>query len=112
MTADTDILKNLAEKNGEMSNDQPLMEELAKSDKIGIDLMGGQNYIGVLSEGAAGIELKNVSPYDQGCTECFQNAFGDYFNGKIDIEKAKKNFETAIHERYPELATGEVKWPS
>ena len=94
-----------------MSNDQPLMEELAESPDFGIDLLSGQNYIGVLSSAAANISLANVSPYDQGCTEEFQNAFGDYFNGVIDLDTAKSNFETAIHERYPELAAGTVKWP-
>lgn len=111
MTTDTEILRSLAVNNGEMSNDQPLMEELAQSPDFGIDLLSGQNYLGVLSDAAASISLANVSPYDQGCTEAFQNAFGDYFNGNIDMEKAKQNFETAITERYPELVGGEVKWP-
>ena len=111
MTSDRDILRSLAVNNGEMSNDQPLMEELAQSPDFGIDLLGGQNYIGVLSDAAASISLANVSPYDQGCTEEFQNTFGDYFNGKIDLEKAKANFETAIGERYPELKSGGVRWP-
>ena len=111
MTGDTAILRSLAEKNGEMSNDQPLMEELAQSDQFGIEMLGGQNYLGVLSSAAANISLANVSPYDQGCTEELQDAFGDYFNGKIDMDKAKANFETAIKERYPELAAGEVIWP-
>ena len=112
MTSDRDILRNLAVNNGEMSNDQPLMEELAQSPEFGIDLLGGQNYLGVLSDAAASISLANVSPYDQGCTEEFQNTFGDYFNGKIDLEKAKANFEVAIGERYPELKSGGVRWPS
>ena len=111
MTADTDILRSLADNNGEMSNDQPLMEELASSPDFGIPLLGGQNYIGVLSDSAASISLANVSPYDQGCTECFLNTFGDYFNNNIDMEKAKENFKVAIGERYPELANGEVIWP-
>ena len=111
MTSDRDILNSLAVNNGEMSNDQPLMEELAQSPDFGIDLLGGQNYLGVLSDAAASISLVNVSPYDQGCTEEFQNVFGDYFNGKIDLEKAKENFATAIGERYPELKSGGVRWP-
>ena len=65
----------------------------------------------MLSDAAASISLANVSPYDQGCTEEFQNTFGDYFNGKIDLEKAKANFEQAIGERYPELKSGGVRWP-
>ena len=111
MTSDRDILNSLAVNNGEMSNDQPLMEELAQSPEFGIELLGGQNYLGVLSDAAASISLVNVSPYDQGCTEEFQNVFGDYFNGKIDLEKAKENFATAIGERYPELKSGGVRWP-
>ena len=53
--------------------------------------------------------MSNVSPYDQGCNEQIQNAFGDYFDGNIDLDTAKTNFETAIIELYPELT--EVVWP-
>ena len=94
-----------------MSNDQPLMEELAQSPDFGIELLGGQNYIGVLSDVAANIDLSNISSYDQGCVEEFQNAFGDYFNGIISLDKAEANFETSITERYPWLVGGGVEWP-
>lgn len=110
MTADTEILKKMAVEDNDMTNDQPLMEELAKSPDFASKILGGQNHLAVLTEVAANIDLSNISPYDQGCTEEFQNVFGDYFNGKIDLEKAKANFETAIVERYPELSGG-VEWP-
>ena len=61
-------------------------------------------------------ELEMVEPSliltdgeDYGCNEQMQNAFRDYFDGTIDIDAAKKNFETAIMELYPELT--EVVWP-
>ncbi len=111
MTADRDLLRTLAMNYGEMSNDQPLMEELAQSPDFGIDLLGGQNYIGVLSDVAATVDLSNISSYDQGCVEEFQNTFGDYFNGKISLDKAKANFEMSITERYPWLVGGGVEWP-
>ena len=111
MTADRDLLRTLALNYGEMSNDQPLMEELAQSPDFGIDLLGGQNYIGVLSDVAATVDLSNISSYDQGCVEEFQNTFGDYFNGKISLDKAKANFEMSITERYPWLVGGGVEWP-
>lgn len=110
MTSDTEILKKMAKEDNDMTNDQPLMEELAKSPDFASKILGGQNHLAVLTEVAANIDLSNISPYDQGCTEEFQNVFGDYFNGKIDLEKAKANFETAIVERYPELSGG-VEWP-
>ncbi len=111
MTADRDILRTLAVNYGEMSNDQPLMEQLAQSPDFGIELLGGQNYLGVLSEVAANIDLSNISSYDQGCVEEFQNTFGDYFNGVITLDKAKNNFEMSITERYPWLVGGGVIWP-
>ncbi len=111
MTADRELLRTLALNYGEMSNDQPLMEELAQSPDFGIDLLGGQNYIGVLSDVAATVDLSNISSYDQGCVEEFQNTFGDYFNGKISLDKAKANFEMSITERYPWLVGGGVEWP-
>ena len=78
---------------------------------FGIELLGGQNYIGVLSDVAATVDLSNISSYDQGCVEEFQNTFGDYFNGVISLDKAKDNFEMAITERYPWLVGGGVLWP-
>ena len=32
----------------------------------------------------------------------------DYFQGNVDFDKAKSNFETAIKERYPDIT--EVQW--
>ena len=55
------------------------------------------------------IDMSNVSPYDQGCNEKIQNAFKDYFNGNVDFDTAKKNFEASIKEVYPDIK--EVVWP-
>ena len=50
-----------------------------------------------------------LSASDQGCVVLFQNSFSDYFQGQVDFDKAKSNFETAIMERYPEITA--VEWP-
>ena len=55
---------------------------------------------------AENIKIAPLSAYDQGCVELIQNAFSDYFQGKVDFEKAKSNFETAIKERYPDITGG------
>ena len=110
MTTNREILRAITVEDNDMTNDQPLMEELAEDPSFSSPLLGGQNHIAVLSDVAVNIDLSNISPYDQGFTELFQNTFGDYFNNVIDFETAKSNFETAIVERYPEL-TGGVKWP-
>ena len=40
--------------------------------------------------------------------ELIQNAFSDYFQGNVDYDRAKSNFETAIKERYPDIT--EIQW--
>ena len=34
----------------------------------------------------------------------------DYFDGKVSLDKAKKNFETSIKETYPTIK--KVEWPN
>ena len=58
---------------------------------------------------AENIKIAPLSAYDQGCVELIQNSFSDYLQGKVDYDKAKKNFETAIKERYPDIE--KVTWP-
>lgn len=52
--------------------------------------------------------IKNISHNNKDVYH-IQNAFSDYFQGKVDFDKAKANFETAIQERYPEIT--EIQWP-
>ena len=53
--------------------------------------------------------MSNISPYDQGCNEGIQGAFKDYFDGSVDLDGAKANFEKTIMEKYPEIKS--VNWP-
>ncbi|MDE7036244.1 MAG: carbohydrate ABC transporter substrate-binding protein, partial [Eubacteriales bacterium] len=92
MTTNREILRAITVEDNDMTNDQPLMEELAEDPSFSSPLLGGQNHIAVLSDVAVNIDLSNISPYDQGFTELFQNTFGDYFNNVIDFETAKSNF--------------------
>ena len=71
--------------------------------------LGGQNPFQYFAPVAENIKIAPLSAYDQGCVELIQNSFSDYFQGKVDFEKAKSNFETAIKERYPDIT--EVVWP-
>ena len=85
------------------------MTEIAEDPDFGSDFLGGQNHIALFVEAAPLIDMSNAGPYDQGINEGMQTAFKDYFEGTVDEDKAKANFETAIKEKYPELET--VNWP-
>lgn len=49
--------------------------------------------------------MSNISIYDQGCNEKFQDAMKNYFDGNASYDDAIKQFNKAIVEKYPELTT-------
>lgn len=84
------------------------MEKIAADTSFGSEFLGGQNHVALFSKTAQKIDMKNVSPYDQGCNENIQKAMKDYFDGNVDLDTAKANFEKAIKELFPEIT--EVVW--
>lgn len=93
----------------DFTNTKKGMQEAAKDDSFASDFLGGQNPFEYYAPVAENIKIAPLSAYDQGCVELIQNAFSDYFQGKVDFEKAKANFETAVKERYPDIT--EIHWP-
>ena len=85
------------------------MEEAATDDSLCLGLPGRPERLRVFAPVAENIAIAPLSSYDQGCVELIQNAFSDYFQGNVDFDRAKENFETAIKERYPDITT--VVWP-
>ena len=108
LTCDKDIMKKITEDTQDYTNNQEAMQEIADSD-FASDFLGGQNHIALFVEAAKNIDMSNAGPYDQGLNESIQTAFRDYFDGNVDFDKAKANFEKAAQEKYPELKTFE--WP-
>lgn len=109
LTCDKDIMKKITTETQDYTNNKAAMDEIASSD-FKSKFLGGQNHIKLFAEVAPKIDMSKAGPYDQGCNEALQNAFHDYFNGAVTIDKAKANFEKTIKTKYPELT--EVKWPS
>lgn len=109
LTCDKDIMKKITLKEQDYTNNKAAMGEVAGSD-FKSDFLGGQNHIKLFTEVAPKINMKNITAYDQGCNEAMQTQFADYFNGTVDLAKAKANFEQTVKETYPEIT--EVKWPS
>ena len=108
LTCDKEIMKKITEDTQDYTNNQEAMQEIADSD-FASDFLGGQNHIALFVEAAKNIDMSNAGPYDQGLNESIQTAFRDYFDGNVDFDKAKANFEKAAQEKYPELKTFE--WP-
>ena len=109
MTADKDNLLKISKDYSDFTNTKSGMQEVATDDTFASEFLGGQNPFAYFAPVAENIKIAPLSAYDQGCVELIQNSFSDYFQGNVDFDKAKANFETAIKERYPEIS--EVKWP-
>lgn len=110
VTADKDNLLKISKEKTDFTNAQTSMREAATDDaNFSSEFLGGQNPFKYFAPVAENIKIAPLSAYDQGCVELIQNSFSDYFQGQVDYDKAKANFETAIMERYPEIT--EVQWP-
>ena len=110
MTADKDNLLKISKDYSDFTNTKSGMAEAATDDaNFSSEFLGGQNPFAYFAPVAENIKIAPLSAYDQGCVELIQNSFSDYFQGNVDFDKAKANFETAIKERYPEIS--EVIWP-
>ena len=108
LTGNKDNLLKISKDYSDFTNTKSGMQEVAKDDTFASDFLGGQNPFEYFAPVAENIKIAPLSAYDQGCVELLQNAFSDYFQGQVDYDKAKSNFETAIKERYPEIQ--EVNW--
>ena len=109
VTANEDNLLKISKDYSDFTNTQPGMQKAAQDEAFASEFLGGQNPFAYFAPVAEGIKIAPLSAYDQGCVELIQNAFSDYFQGIVDYEKAKSNFETAIMERYPDIKN--VQWP-
>lgn len=110
VTADKDNLLKISREKTDFTNAQTSMRQAATDDaNFSSEFLGGQNPFKYFAPVAENIKIAPLSAYDQGCVELIQNSFSDYFQGQVDYDKAKANFETAIIERYPEIT--EVQWP-
>ena len=110
VTADKDNLLKISRDYLDFTNTTSGMQEAAADDEnYASEFLGGQNSFTYFAPVAENIKIAPLCAYDQGCVELIQNAFSDYLQGKVDFDKAKSNFETAIIERYPDITA--VEWP-
>jgi hypothetical protein len=96
-------MKGIVLKDDDFANNKPAMEAMAPSDYTS-KIMGGQNPLPIFAAGAGSIDLSNLSAYDQGCNEQFQNAMKQYFDGVATYEEALELFYKGVVEKYPNLS--------
>lgn len=108
MTCNADVMTTIATEKNDFVNNQGVMEGLAEDENFGDAILGGQNPISMFLAGVGTIDMSNISNYDQGCNEAFQNAMHNYFDGNATFEEAIDLFNKAVIEKYPELSPADV----
>ena len=103
MTTNVDVMEEIVKADNDFVNNKPAMEAMAADESYGDAVLGGQNPLAMFCAGADKIDLSNMSIYDQGCNEEFQNAMKNYFEGNATYEEALDLFNKAVVEKYPEL---------
>ena len=110
MTTDDAIMKDIVVADDDFVNNTNVMNGLADGSIMGKDnkpyastILGGQNPLPMYCAGVETLNLSNISAYDQGCNEEFQNAMKNYFEENATLEEALDLFYKAVVEKYPEL---------
>ena len=104
MTTDEAVLSDIVKADNDFANSPAVMEGFASDDTFGDAVLGGQNPIGKFCAGVGAIDLSNITNYDQGCTEEFQHAMKNYFDGNATKDEALDQFYNAVLEKYPNLS--------
>ena len=102
LTCDALVAEKIAKEAGDFTNNESAMGKVANSSYQN-SFLGGQNHMKFFLASAKSINKNNMSMYDQGMSETLQTCMADYFNGKVDEQKAWNNFYISITEKYPNL---------
>ena len=104
LTTDEETMTQIVEKDHDFVNNSKVMEAKATGSSFGDKYLSNQNPVGLFCNGIKTVSLANISGYDQGCNEEFQNAMKDYFDGNYKTyEDALDAFYTKVIVKYPEL---------
>ena len=103
MTTDETIMKDIVVKDDDFVNNKPAMEAMAADTSYQSKVLGGQNPLSMYCASVEKLDLSNLSAYDQGCNEEFQNAMKNYFEGNASLDDALDLFYKAVVEKYPDL---------
>ena len=104
MTMDEDVLSGIIDKHGDNVNNKTIVAKYAADSSYGNEVLGGQNPYTIFEDALTGVDVSNMTIYDQICNEALQTAMTDYFTGEVDYDTALDNFYTAVEETYPALS--------
>ncbi len=104
LTTDQEIMSDIVDADHDFVNNTAVMEAKTTDPEANDAYLGGQNPYGLFCEGIKSVNIQNLSAYDQGCNEEFQNAMKGYFDGNYaTYEDALAAFYDAVKTKYPAI---------
>lgn len=103
LTTNEEIMLDIVKEDNDFVNNKPAMEAMAADTSYSSKVLGGQNPLAMYCAGVENLDLSNLSAYDQGCNESFQQAMKNYFDGNATLDEALELFYKSVEEKYPEL---------
>ena len=104
---DQEVCSRLVSEQGQFSNNRAVNEHFANDPSFGSDFLGGQNPNEVFCPLAEDIQFRNMTIYDQLCSEGLQARLQEYWKGQMSKDDAMFNFYIYINEKYPSIVTPE-----
>ena len=104
LTTDADVMTKICKEKNDFVNNKAAMDTLSTDKKFGDKVLGGQNPLPLFCANVEKIDLSNLTSYDQGCTEEFQTAMKNYFDGNSTEDEALDLFYSAVETKYPALS--------
>ncbi len=102
LCCDKEIMFNISKDTSDFVNNKASNAQLEEKN-VKSEFLGGQCLVKALSAAAEKIDCSNVSPYDQIYIETLMAKMKDYYQGKVDKEKAIDNFKNEVIKSYPDL---------
>ncbi len=103
LTTDVNVMRRMAEDDGELINNQKAMEEVMKEESPLSALFCGQDYRRIFDRAAKELDVSSYGLYDGGINVSFIRSFLPYFNGEYDQSTALQQFYREVMEKYPDL---------
>lgn len=103
MCLNKEVLRRRVSEQAEFVNDREIMAAKAADVSQGVEFLGGQNPFGIMMKVAESINTRQISAYDQGIHEAFQNNTREYFMGIRDWDETWQRFLATVWHSYPEL---------
>lgn len=103
LTMDEDVMEEIALWDGDIVNNEAVLDRLSDDSSFDNPILGGQNPIAYYIDSAENIDLPESTVYDQPLRDLFKMCMADYLEGMVSYPDALEDYYDMVEAQYPEL---------